>query len=148
MTAGRAESTRSTFRRSVRISTDIRATPERVWALLTDAAAIPSWTTTVTRIDGRVAPGEQLTIVVPYSKRTFPVTVDVCDAPTRLVWSDGNAVFRGVRTYSLTPSGAHTTFSMEEVFTGVMLPLIAGSLPDFVPIFEQYAAHLKAAAER
>ncbi|MFN0100054.1 MAG: SRPBCC family protein [Gemmatimonadaceae bacterium] len=148
MTTGKAESTRSTFRRTVRVATTIRATPERVWALLTDAAGIPSWTSTVTRIDGRIALGERLTIVVPYSKRTFPVTVDVFDAPSRLVWSDGNAIFRGVRTYTITPSGPLTTFAMEEVFTGVMLPLIAGSLPDFAPIFEQYAAHLKAAAER
>ena len=48
-----------------------------------------------------------------------------------MVWSDGNAVFRGVRTCTLTPTGGGATaFSMEEVFTGVMLPLIGLSLPD------------------
>ena len=30
---------------------------------------------------------------------------------------------------------------------GLMLPMIAGSLPDFVPVFTQYAADLKRAAE-
>jgi hypothetical protein len=36
---------------------------------------------------------------------------------------------------------------MTEVFAGLMLPMIKGSLPDFGPIFEQYAADLKKAAE-
>jgi hypothetical protein len=36
---------------------------------------------------------------------------------------------------------------MQEVFTGIMLPMIKGSLPDFGPAFETYAADLKRAAE-
>jgi hypothetical protein len=37
---------------------------------------------------------------------------------------------------------------MTEVFSGLMLPMIGGRLPDFGPIFERYAADLKARAER
>lgn len=37
---------------------------------------------------------------------------------------------------------------MAEIFSGLMLPLIAGKLPDFAPIFERYAADLKKAAEK
>jgi len=40
-----------------------------------------------------------------------------------------------------------TEFRMEEVFSGLMLPLIKGSLPDFAPSFEAYAADLKREAE-
>jgi hypothetical protein len=48
----------------------------------------------------------------------------------------------------LTPKGdGSTDFTMSEVFSGAMLPLIAGSLPDFAPEFEKYAADLKRAAE-
>ena len=36
---------------------------------------------------------------------------------------------------------------MTEAFSGVMLPMIRGSLPDFAPAFEAYAADLKRAAE-
>lgn len=43
---------------------------------------------------------------------------------------------------------AHQDFSMVEVMSGLMLPLIRGSLPDFGPPFEQYAADLKREAER
>jgi hypothetical protein len=66
-----------------------------------------------------------------------------------MVWQDGFApMFKGVRTYTLSPnSGGTTEFSMVEVFSGLMLLMIKGSLPDFKPNFEQYAADLKKAAE-
>lgn len=145
----RAVKTKRTFRQSVRVDVDIKATPERIWALLTNVADAPRWNSTITQVDGRVALGERLKIKVPISTRTFNVRVDIFEPHTRLVWSDGNAVFRGVRTYTLTPKGGGATaFSMEEVFTGVMLPLIGLSLPDFTPVFEQYAADLKKEAER
>ncbi len=144
-----AVKTKSTFRQSVRVDVDIKATPEQIWSLLTNVADAPRWNSTITQIDGRVALGEQLKIKVPISTRTFTVKVDTFEPHTRLVWSDGNAVFRGVRTYTLTPKGSGSTaFSMEEVFTGFMLPLIGLSLPDFTPVFEQYAADLKKEAER
>jgi len=54
----------------------------------------------------------------------------------------------GVRAYRLTPrSDQATLYEMIEVFSGVMLPMIAGRLPDFKPIFERYAADVKKAAE-
>ncbi len=68
-----------------------------------------------------------------------------------MVWRDGNPVmFLGVRTYSLTraPDSAATRFQMTESFSGLMLPMIAKRLPDFGPIFERYAADLKAEAEK
>lgn len=146
---GRATESKSGFRRAVSVALTINAAPERVWELLTNAADIPRWNSTVSSVVGQVAVGQRLALKVPISKRTFNVTVDTFDAPHRLVWSDGNAIFRGVRTYTLEPRGADTTlFRMEEVFTGLMLPLIARSLPDFKPVFERYASDLKREAER
>ena len=140
---------KSAFRQAVRVAIDIKATPEKIWALLTNAADVPRWNSTVTQIEGRIAPGERLKIKVPISRRTFTVRVDTFEPHTRLVWSDGSAVFKGVRTITLAPkSDGSTTFAMEEVFTGFMLPLISRSLPDFKPVFEQYAADLKKEAER
>ena len=61
-----------------------------------------------------------------------------------MIWSDGNAMFKGVRTYTLMPKSDGTTdFTMSEVYTGLMLPMIASSLPDFRPTFEQYLSDLK-----
>nr|MBA3872179.1 SRPBCC domain-containing protein [Anaerolineae bacterium] len=58
-------------------------------------------------------------------------------------------MFKGVRTYTLTPKADGTTdFNMTEVISGLLLLMIGGSLPDFKPTFEQYAADLKRAAEK
>lgn len=145
-----ATKTRTTFRLEVRVTETIHAAPERVWALLTDAKGFPSWNSTVESIDGEIAEGEKLAIKVKAAPgRVFSPTVSGVKANAAMTWSDGFApMFRGVRTYTLTPKGdGETEFEMCEVFTGLMLPMIAGSLPDFVPVFDQYAADLKRAAE-
>ena len=82
-------------------------------------------------------------------KRTFKPRVTRFVPPSEMVWSDGFApMFRGVRTYTLAPKpGGGTEFAMTEVFSGLMLPMIRRSLPDFGPVFETYAADLKRAAE-
>ena len=127
---GIAQATTSAFRRSVTVAIDIGASPERVWGRLTNATDMPRWNSTVSSIEGSVALGQRLKLKVPISDRTFKVKVDVCEPGRHLVWSDGNAVFRGVRTYTLNGSaGGATRFAVEEVFTGFMLPLIARSLP-------------------
>ncbi len=147
---GKAHKTRTTFRMECGVAIAIRATPEKIWALLTRAEEFPSWNSTVTSIDGKIAPGERIALRVPNVDRVFKLTVSAFEPSTRMVWQDGMApMFKGVRTFTLIAKGDGTTeFSMVEVFAGVMLPMIAGSLPDFGPPFEQYAKDLKAAAER
>ena len=57
--------------------------------------------------------------------------------------------FKGVRTFELNPrTDGSTDFTMEERFSGLVLPLMRGSMPDFGPVFEAYASDLKRAAER
>jgi hypothetical protein len=57
-------------------------------------------------------------------------------------------LFRGVRTYSITPTAnGPTEFSMEEVFSGPLERLISKSIPDMTDSFEQFADGLKRAAE-
>jgi hypothetical protein len=148
--APQAQKTRSAFRMSCSVECSIRASPDRVWSLLTDAAGFPRWNSTVTRIGGTITLGEKLQIEVPAAPgRTFKPKVTVFEPRARMVWSDGAApMFKGVRTFTVAAASGGTKFSMEEVFSGVMLPLIAGSLPDFGPIFETYAADLKREAEK
>jgi hypothetical protein len=146
----KAEKTQSTFRQECSIAVKIRATPSRIWGLLTSTKDMPSWNSTLTRIEGDVTPGSRLAIEVPAAKgRVFRPTVTELTPEKSMIWSDGMApFFKGVRTYTLTPNDdGTTTFMMGEVFSGIMLPMIRGSLPDFGPIFETYAADLKRAAE-
>ncbi len=138
----------STFRLRYHVVRDVRAPADTVWGLLTDADAFPTWNTTVTEITGPIAVGTTLRIRVPISDRTFTPKVVSLDAPHRMVWQDGMMpMFQGTRTFTVTPTPDGCRFEMDEVFRGLMLPLIKGSLPDFAPVFDQYAADLKQAVE-
>jgi hypothetical protein len=149
--SAKATTTSRTFRLECATSINVHATPERIWALLTNAADFPRWNSTVTRIAGKIEPGEKLALEVPAAPgRTFKPRVTRLEPRRTMVWSDGFApMFKGVRTFTLSPNAdGSTLFSMVEVFSGVMLPMIKGSLPDFAPVFETYAADLKREAER
>jgi hypothetical protein len=147
-----ATKTASAFRMECAVTINIKARPERIWKLLTDADNLPHWNTTVTSLRGPIALGTKLELRVPLApKRVFKPKVTALDAARFLmVWSDGAApMFKGVRTYTLAPRSDGTTdFAMAEVFRGIMLPMIKGSLPDFGPAFETYADDLKREAER
>ncbi len=140
-----------TFRLEHAVSVAIRATPAKIWSLLTNAAEFPRWNSTVTKIAGTIAVGEPLAIEAKAAPgRTFKVRVAELAPEQSMVWRAGFfPMFQGVRTFTLTPGAAGTTaFSMIEVFRGAMLPMIRGSLPDFGPMFVSYANDLKREAER
>ena len=143
-----SEKTESAFRLSYAVKTRIQAPPAALWAKLTDAAGFPSWNSTVERIEGRIALGERLTIRVPIAPgRAFrPKVVEVVPE-RRMVWRDGFfPMFQGTRAFTLAPErDGTTTFTMVEVFRGLMLPMIKRALPDFGPVFDRYAADLERA---
>ncbi|MBP8806009.1 MAG: SRPBCC domain-containing protein [Kofleriaceae bacterium] len=139
----------TTFSLRYAVAIELAAPPAAVWARLTDLDAFPRWNSTVTRIAGQLAVGQRLTIEVPIApgRRFRPKVVELVPGE-RMVWRDGFfPMFQGTRTFTLTPGGAGTRFAMAEVFRGLMLPLARRALPDFGPVFDRYAADLKAACE-
>jgi hypothetical protein len=132
-------------------SVTIRARPETIWALLTDAAGYPLWNSTVEKIDGRIAAGE---IVTVYAKtaagRAFPLRVTEFAPPQRMVWAGGMplGLFTGARTFTLTPTAdGEVGFAMREEYSGLLAPLITRSIIDLQPAFDTFAADLKRRAE-
>jgi hypothetical protein len=129
----------------------IRATPERIWALLTDAAKFTRWNNTVEKVDGKIALGERVTVHPKINPgRAFPVTVAGFEPPRSMVWTGGMplGLFKGQRTFTLTPGlNGDVEFSMREEYTGLMAPLICRSIPDLQPAFDEFASDLKRAAE-
>lgn len=129
----------------------IEAPPETVWAILTDAPAYADWDSGVQRVEGTIAPGEKIKVVSEANPgRAFPVKVTAFEPARAMTWSGGMplGLFKGVRTFSLTPNGATTRFTMREEYSGPMLGLIWRSMPDLGPSFEQFARGLKQRAER
>ena len=132
-------------------TTLIGASPEAIWAILTDAPAYADWDSGVVRVEGTIAPQEKIKVVSEANpKRAFPVKVTEFAPGERMVWSGGMPLGRlkGVRTFRLQPEDGATRFTMREEYAGPMLPLIWRSMPDLQPSFEQFAHGLKARAER
>jgi hypothetical protein len=142
--------TRSAFSMACGVEVTIQATPESVWGLLTDAKNLPRWNSTVTSIEGQIREGEQLRLHVPGTNRTFTPKVSGLVPCERMTWTGGFApLFKGVRTFELRRRhDGSVDFAMQERFSGLMMPLIKGSLPDFGPVFARYANDLKHEAER
>jgi uncharacterized protein YndB with AHSA1/START domain len=140
----------SAFAMTCRVEVTIQASADVVWRLLTDAEGFPRWNSTVTGIEGAIREGERLKLHVPGTNRTFTPRVSGVVPARRMVWSDGvPLVFRGVRTFELTPqTHGSTDFVMEERFSGLIFALAKGTLPGFQPILETYPNDLKRAAER
>lgn len=129
---------------------EIAASPEHVWAIMTDGPGITSWDSGILRIEGRFAPGERIKLVSAVNPgRTFPLRVTGWEPPRRLELSGGMplGLMRGVRTYTLNSREGRTEFSVREVFSGPLWPLVRRSIPDLQPSIDQYARGLKARAE-
>jgi len=149
MDTARITEARGLFSMSCGVELNIRAPAARIWSLLTDARDFPRWNSTVTSVEGQIREGEQLRLHVPGTQRTFTPRVSGVVPDERMTWAGGfSPVFKGVRTFELRRcSDGSTDFVMEERFSGLLLPLLRGSMPDFGPVFERYANDLKREAE-
>lgn len=150
MTTPTITETRRAFSLACRVDLTMRASAQRIWALLTNAAGFPHWNSTVTRIEGDIREGGKLRVHVPGTDRVFAPRVSGVVPNERMTWTGGfSPVFKGVRTFELRPRGEGSTdFSMAERFSGLMLPLVKRSFPDFGPVFARYADDLRREAER
>jgi hypothetical protein len=148
-TNGKAEKTRTADALDYSVATQIAAPPEVIWALLTDGPAYPSWNSTVLKIEGTIGLGQEIALTsIDAKDKVFKLRVSSFDALHQMVWEDGGSMFLGVRHFVLLPSaGGATTVIMSETYSGGMLGMIEGSLPDFTHSFEAFAADLKKAAE-
>jgi hypothetical protein len=136
--------------RSYSATATIAAAPEEVWAILTDAAGYATWDSGVKRVEGTIAAGGTIKVLSRANPgRAFPVRVTELAPPRSMVWSGGMplGLFRGVRTFTLSPRDGGTVFAMREEYTGPLLPLIWRTMPDLGPSFTQFADGLKRRVE-
>ena len=129
----------------------INAPKEKIWAILTDGAAYPTWNKNVNKIDGTIAAGEKLKIwtkLVP--NKGFPAQVSEWKPADRMVWSFSAplGMFKGARSFTLEQKGDAVEFHTKETFSGWMAGPIIKKMPDLQPSFDEWAASLKAAAEQ
>jgi len=132
-------------------SSMIEASPDAIWAILTDAPGYTTWDSGIVRVEGRIAPGETIKVVSKVNPgRTFQVKVTEFTPGQRMTWSGGMplGLFKGVRTFTLSPQGdGATRLTMREEYSGPLLPMIWRSMPDLGAWFEQFVTGLKRRAE-
>ena len=128
----------------------IAASPEKIWAILTDPARIGQGFG-LQKIEGQIALGARIKIWSEAAPgRAFALRVTGLSAPRRMVWQGGMplGLFTGTRVYSLVPlTTGQTEFTMREDYTGLMAPMIFPKLPDLNPSFRIFAGALQKAAE-
>lgn len=133
-------------------TTTIHAPQETIWRILTDAPGYPRWDPGVVRIEGTIAPGEKLKAFTRRDpKRAFPAKVTQFAPGEKMTWTGGMplGLFKGVRTFTLRPqANGSIEFTLREEYSGLLLPSIGRTIPDLTQTFEEFAAGLKAFAEK
>lgn len=131
-------------------TTTIRATPEAIWTILTDASGYPNWDMRMDHIQGRLALGETVKFFTKLSSQAFPVTVTACEPGKKLVLTGGLpfGLFKSERTHTLTPAqDGQTIFHTEEIFSGVFFPIFGKNIPDLTENFQGFVVAFKKQAE-
>ena len=134
---------------TLQASIQINATPQQVWAILTDQAAYPSWNPFIISSSGRVQVGATLTNVMhdATGNTTFTPTVLVVEPGRELRWIGKvgpGGIFDGQHTFTITQVRPGVVlFTQREDFTGVAVPFYEHWLhADTLPMFRAMNAAL------
>lgn len=138
--------------RSYEAQATIKASPDKVWAVLVDGAQYADWDSGVVSVEGTIALGETIKVVSSANPdRTFPVKVTEFQPGRSMIWKGGMplGLFKGVRTFTLSETeDGSTRFEVLEVYSGLLLSMMWKKMPDLGPSFDQFARGLKKRVER
>jgi hypothetical protein len=124
------EVTRHRFSVEITAATEIDATPERVWAVLTDTAAYPTWNPFLRRLEGSLEVGSTLTVDLRPREDATPRTmtprvVDVTPGRS-FAWLGQIAVpgvLDGRHAFTVEPmSDGSSRFVQHERLSGLLVP--------------------------
>jgi uncharacterized protein YndB with AHSA1/START domain len=130
----------------------IDAPPERVWQVLTNAAAYHEWNPEIIGVEGQMGLGERIVARVRLGDgalRRVPMRVSRFEVPSRMEWLGGLplALFVGRRTFTVTPRSGGSEFRLHLEMSGLLSPLISKSVGDRQPEVDSFSAALKRRVE-
>jgi hypothetical protein len=135
--------------------TEIDASAEQVWAVLTDFAAYPEWNPFLAIEAESTRPGDRLAVTFRAGKRkpvTMKPTVTAFVPGQRLSWLGRlllPRVFGGAHHFAVEAIGAgRTRFTQGETFRGVLVPFVGRLLRDTDAGFAAMNTALKTRVER
>ena len=141
--------------RRIETNIEIDAPTERIWALLTDFARMPSWNPFIRSISGNLAQGDRLSVfIAPPGKSgvRFEPTVLTVRPEREIRWLGHlfiSGIFDGEHYFLLEPIGAgKTRLTQGEKFSGLLVGLLGGTLSATEAGFKAMNTALKREAER
>ncbi len=131
---------------------DIAATPERVWAVLTDFASYPAWNPVFCEVSGELAVGKQITIktIQPSNDRAMTVKVKVVAAEpaAELRWvSRVLGVASTKRSFILSPDVHGTQLTQTGSYQGLFTSFPAKTIKRIRASFDAINEAVKEQAE-
>jgi hypothetical protein len=98
------------FDQIIHTQVSIAASPSKVWSILTDFSAMPSWNPFITAISGSASPGSSLSVIIAPPDRSpmrLSPTVLVAKPEQELRWLGtvlGRWIFAGEHYFVLEPT--------------------------------------------
>lgn len=121
---------RTAFAVSITATTDIAASPERVWQVLIDTASYPEWNPFVQRLDGELSVGSRLRVdLQPNEKKptTMKPMVVEAKAGRSFTWLGRvglPGVLDGRHTFTVEPTPGGSRLVQHERLSGMLTPLL------------------------
>ena len=138
---------------TVETAVTIAASPQQVWAILTDLDAYQEWNPFVTRGSGRVEAGQRIEVEIhpPGGQSALHrPTVLIADEPRHFRWSARAPIpglFSACHEFILEAAYGSTRLVHREEFRGLLVPLLRKTLGRVEPGFQAMNAALRARAE-
>ena len=133
-------------------ATEIAASPQQVWAVLTDLASYPEWNPLFREASGQLTAGARVTLksVHPASGRLMTVKVKVLAAEpaTELRWASSlPGIITGEHSFTLTAAGNGTRLVQTETYRGLLARMSAKTLSATQAAFQALNQAIKQRAE-
>lgn len=135
--------------KSLEAETLINARNSTVWEIITDAGNYTVWESGITSIQGEPRNGGTIRIRTrTRGNRTFRLRVQQIPGEV-MTWTGGLplGLFRGVRTFTLSPQRGMTQLRVKEEFSGPLLGLMDKTMADTEQALTDYVNAVKERAE-
>ncbi len=139
--------------KEIKTEIQISASPEKVWAILTNQSEYPNWNPFIKKLDGKLRVGERLEVIIQpenSSKMTFKPTVLELRENKTLKWKGKliiGGLFDGTHIFELIDNNnGTTTFKQSEIFQGILVRFL--NLDNTRKGFEKMNYELKKRSEK
>ena len=137
----------------LRVTTEVDASPDRVWQVLTDRTSYPDWNPFIVSSTGELTTGGKITNVLRDTsgkETTFTPELLAVEPGRELRWIGKvppGGIFDGEHSFRIEPlPGGRSRLIQQETFRGVAVPVMTGWLDS--KIKPQFAAMNQALATR